>query len=50
MSTLESIIWTILGYITMPTIFIVGFAGSAFVACFLLEKFFSDKGNEEAVE
>ena len=42
MSTLESTIWTILGYITMPLIFIVGFAASAVVACFLLSRTHGD--------
>ncbi|UZE96432.1 TIGR02808 family protein [Alkalimarinus alittae] len=37
MSPLESMIWTILGYAAMPTIFIVGFAVTAAVACFLLD-------------
>lgn len=37
MSPLESMIWTILGYAAMPTIFIVGFAITAAVACFLLD-------------
>lgn len=37
MSPLEAMIWTVLGYAAMPTIFIVGFAVTAAVACFLLE-------------
>jgi uncharacterized protein (TIGR02808 family) len=37
MSALEAMIWNVLGYIAMPTIFIVGFAITAVVACFLLE-------------
>lgn len=37
MSALESFIWHVLGYSAMPVIFIVGFLGSAAVACFLLE-------------
>ena len=37
MSPLESMIWTILGYISMPTIFIVGFVITAAITCFLLE-------------
>ncbi len=37
MSPLEAMIWTVLGYAAMPTIFIVGFAATAAVTCFLLE-------------
>ncbi len=37
MSTLESIIWTILGYISMPIIFLVGFAITAVVTCYVIE-------------
>ena len=37
MSPLESMIWTILGYAAMPTIFIVGFIITAMVTCFLLD-------------
>lgn len=37
MSTLESMIWTILGYLAMPTIFIVGFTGVAAVSLFVLK-------------
>jgi len=48
MSALEQTIWYILGYLTMPTIFIVGFLASAFVACFILEKFFNSKNDEAA--
>ena len=36
MSTLESIIWHILGYLTMPFIFIVGFIGVALVSMWIL--------------
>jgi len=36
MSGLETTIWYILGYLTMPLIFIVGFIGTAAVSCFLL--------------
>jgi len=39
MSAIETTIWYILGYITMPLIFIVGFAATAIVACFLLNRF-----------
>ncbi|MCP5162245.1 MAG: TIGR02808 family protein [Hahellaceae bacterium] len=37
MSPLESMIWTLLGYAAMPTIFIAGFVGTIAVTCFLLE-------------
>ena len=36
MSTLESIFWHVLGYSTMPLIFIVGFIGVAAGALWLL--------------
>ena len=38
MSTLEAIIWNILGYSAMPLIFLGGFAATAVVACFLIDK------------
>jgi len=37
MSTLESTIWTVLGYVAMPTIFIIGFSGVAAVSMVLLK-------------
>ena len=37
MSALESMIWTILGYLAMPTIFIFGFVGVAAVSLFILK-------------
>lgn len=37
MSTLESVIWHILGYSAMPVILLVGFAITAGIGCFLLE-------------
>ena len=37
MSALESIIWTVLGYLAMPTIFIIGFAGVAAVSLLVLK-------------
>lgn len=37
MSALESLIWTVLGYLAMPTIFVIGFAAVAAVALFLLK-------------
>lgn len=36
MSTIESIIWHILGYSAMPFIFIVGFIGVALVSLWIL--------------
>lgn len=36
MSAIESMIWTVLGYLAMPMIFIVGFTGVAVVAMALL--------------
>ncbi|PAJ73079.1 TIGR02808 family protein [Pseudoalteromonas sp. NBT06-2] len=37
MSALESMIWTVLGYLAMPTIFIIGFTGVAAVSLFVLK-------------
>ncbi|WP_426416258.1 TIGR02808 family protein [Aestuariirhabdus sp. LZHN29] len=37
MSAMESMIWNILGYAAMPTIFITGFLITAVFTCFLLE-------------
>ena len=37
MSALESTIWNVLGYLAMPTIFIIGFAGVAAVSLGLLK-------------
>ena len=37
MSAMESMIWTVLGYLAMPTIFIIGFTGVALIAMFLLK-------------
>lgn len=45
MSPLEAMIWTVLGYLAMPTIFIVGFAITAAIGCFLLEA--SGNGQKE---
>ncbi|WP_281646796.1 TIGR02808 family protein [Parendozoicomonas sp. Alg238-R29] len=39
MSSLEWLIWNILGYATMPMIFLAGFAGTALVACILMDLF-----------
>ncbi len=39
MSALESMIWTVLGYLAMPTIFIAGFAGVAAISLFALKIF-----------
>jgi len=38
MSTLESIFWHILGYSTMPFIFVVGFIGVALVSLWILSR------------
>jgi uncharacterized protein (TIGR02808 family) len=37
MSALEQLIWNVLGYSSMPVIFLVGFAGTAAVAVFILK-------------
>ena len=37
MSALEQMIWNILGYSSMPVIFLAGFAGTAFVAVAVLK-------------
>ncbi|RRJ83865.1 TIGR02808 family protein [Aestuariirhabdus litorea] len=37
MSALESMIWTILGYAAMPTIFLIGFLITAAFTCFVLD-------------
>lgn len=37
MSALESLIWNILGYSSMPIIFLVGFLGTAAVAALALK-------------
>ncbi|MEY8205129.1 MAG: TIGR02808 family protein [Bermanella sp.] len=47
MSTLESIIWSVLGYISMPIIFIMGFAITAIVACYIIEASGHGDKNEE---
>lgn len=39
MSELESIIWHVLGYLAMPTIFIAGFIGVFLVAALILQFF-----------
>ena len=38
MSTLESIFWHILGYATMPVIFIIGFVAVAAASLWILSK------------
>ena len=43
MSTLETVIWYTLGYAVMPCIFLAGFAGTAFVACLLIDVLKLDK-------
>ena len=45
MSTLESVIWHILGYSAMPVILLVGFLITAGVGCFLLE--LTGRGGDE---
>ncbi|NRA83315.1 MAG: TIGR02808 family protein [Gammaproteobacteria bacterium] len=37
MSALESMIWTVLGYLAMPSIFIIGFAAVAVVSLPMLK-------------
>jgi uncharacterized protein (TIGR02808 family) len=37
MSALEQMIWNILGYSSMPVIFLAGFAGTALVAIIILK-------------
>jgi uncharacterized protein (TIGR02808 family) len=37
MSALEQMIWNVLGYSSMPVIFLAGFAGTALVAIALLK-------------
>jgi uncharacterized protein (TIGR02808 family) len=39
MSAVEILLWNVLGYSTIAVVFIVGFAVTAVVACFLLERF-----------
>lgn len=45
MSTLESVIWHILGYAAMPAILLFGFLITVGVGCFLLE--ITGKGGED---
>ncbi len=45
MSAFETTIWYILGYITMPLIFIAGFAACAVASCFLLNRFNKKNGD-----
>jgi uncharacterized protein (TIGR02808 family) len=37
MSALEQMIWNVLGYSSMPVIFLAGFAGTALVAIIILK-------------
>ncbi|WP_207062608.1 TIGR02808 family protein [Motiliproteus sp. SC1-56] len=37
MSAIEQTIWTILGYLAMPTFFIIGFAVTALIACIIMD-------------
>ncbi len=43
MSTLESIIWHVLGYAAMPTILVMGFIGVAIVSLAILSKWDRDQ-------
>ena len=43
MSTLEYVIWHILGYSVMPMIFIGGYLVTAFIACFIIDCFMPSK-------
>ncbi len=45
MSTLEYVIWHVLGYAAMPTIFLIGFGGVAALSVWLLSMT-SDKNAE----
>ncbi len=45
MSTLESVIWHILGYSAIPIILIVGYLITVAVGCFILE--LTGHGNDE---
>ncbi|WP_232818191.1 TIGR02808 family protein [Zobellella maritima] len=36
MSTLEKLIWNVLGYAAMPVIFLIGFIGVAVFTCLVL--------------
>jgi len=47
MSAIETFIWYFLGYMTMPVIFLVGFAGTALVACFILDRLAPEKYKTE---
>lgn len=40
MSGFESTIWTILGYVSMPIIFIVGYVAITYISCLLLNYFY----------
>ena len=39
MSGMESMLWSFLGYISMPIVLIIGYLATAFVSCFLLNHF-----------
>lgn len=39
MSALEQMIWNVLGYSSMPMIFLAGFAGTALIAVAILKMF-----------
>jgi len=39
MSGMEATIWSMLGYISMPLVLIVGYLATAYLSCFLLNMF-----------
>jgi len=39
MSGLEATIWSMLGYLSMPLVMVVGYLATAYLSCFLLETF-----------
>lgn len=39
MGGIEDTIWNMLGYFSMPLIFIIGYLATAYVSCFLLNIF-----------
>ena len=39
MSGMETTIWSIIGYACMPLIFIIGYMATAYVSCFILNRF-----------
>jgi uncharacterized protein (TIGR02808 family) len=47
MSALEQMIWNVLGYSSMPVIFLAGFAGTALIAVAVLKLFGAKPINQE---